>query len=272
MLVLAAGRSSELDALLSEAIEFEDLKYGPDPATNLPEEDARNHLAYLTTESQVLLHHTAEALVRLFLGHAELPLCPWFECARLTKFWEFRDKAAKLAAADDKDTRDAISNVFLGEPEADLDEDKRDGLEATIRLLRALIGRLASDKGIYNSAKHGMTIFPSQAHVLVRSQEGDVVLNASGPSIAYLEFEKRDGGIAWHEKTTWLSIRQALYLTELTISQMDLLWGIAKARYLNESQDGLRIVTQEAVKDALRPAPSHGLTNLRRFIAFENRG
>lgn len=276
LLALAAGRSDDLDSLLIDGVEYEGLQYRLDPDEDVaedPEAEKKARLAYLTTESQVLLHHAAEALIRLFLGHAELPICPWFECARLINFREFRDEASRLSKNLDQKTRDQISNVFIGEPEADLDHDeKRAGLEGTIRLIQILANRLIQDKGIYNSAKHGMTVFPSEAYAIVKDNEGTPIVEGSGPSIAYLEFEKRNGGIAWYEKTTWVSIQQAMHLTELATNQIHLLWGVARARYLNESPSGLRVVTPDAVKAALEEMrPQGAMINFRRFIAFENR-
>jgi hypothetical protein len=271
LLALAAGRSADLDALLIDGVEYEGLHYKLEAdADRDGDADSKAELAFLTTESQVLLHHAAEALIRLFLAHAKLPACPWIECARLVDFRKFHAKMEMLTKTLDQDARDDFGNVFIGEPEAALNEDKRSGLEASIKLVQVLARRLTADKKIYNAAKHGMTVFPSQAYAAVKSEEGAVVVEGSGASIAHMEFERRDGGIAWYEKTTWVSIQQAMWLTELAVGQIDLLWGVAKARYLNETPAGLRVITVEAIDAAFEQMrPSGAMINFRRFIAFE---
>src|SRR5690348_10436328 len=45
------------------------------PETAAEREDA--HSRFLVAESQVLLHHTAEALLRMYLAHETYPACPW---------------------------------------------------------------------------------------------------------------------------------------------------------------------------------------------------
>ena len=44
--------------------------------------------AYVTTESEVLLHHAAEALLRLFLAHRGWPVCPRLEGCRPARLCE----------------------------------------------------------------------------------------------------------------------------------------------------------------------------------------
>jgi hypothetical protein len=55
---------------------------------------------YIAAESQVLLHHAGEALVRFALGHLDGPRCPWFEIASLTDFRVFKQAAGELAAVE----------------------------------------------------------------------------------------------------------------------------------------------------------------------------
>ena len=55
------------------------------------------HVAFLVTESQAVLHHVSEALIRLFLAHADGGDCPWMEVAALRNFSKFKQEVAVLA-------------------------------------------------------------------------------------------------------------------------------------------------------------------------------
>jgi hypothetical protein len=70
-LMLVAGRPGDLLGLLKEGVEYGRIRSQAD--TNA-EVDAAGIDRYVTVESQVLLHHVAEALIRLFLAQISVVL------------------------------------------------------------------------------------------------------------------------------------------------------------------------------------------------------
>jgi hypothetical protein len=86
-LVLVAGRAGDLLGLLKEGVEYGRIQAKADTDAEV---DAADIARYVTIESQVLLHHAAEALIRLFLAHVGNPPCPWFELSAETDFGNFK--------------------------------------------------------------------------------------------------------------------------------------------------------------------------------------
>lgn len=248
LLVLAAGKPDELARLLAEGVEYDELIARIDLTDGDDPEGERLHLAFLVTESQVLLHHTSEALLRLFLGHSGSPPCPWVECATFLDFRAFRRVVAELAKATwPQSRRDDVSRVFLGcDPRAD-DPEWEAAATASERLVRLLAVRINQDASLYNSAKHGMTVIGSNAAVRIGVEGGEGGFGTEGPSIAFLESVSKDGQRVWRETTQWFSIRQALWLTSLAITQIDALWDVAKAVYLDAEVAGVELVTPAGI-------------------------
>jgi hypothetical protein len=80
-LVLIAGKSGQLDELLAQGVTLGRLKAGGAPTPDLTEhqraEAEQDRERFVIAEAEVLLHHAAETLLRLYLAHEGLPPCPW---------------------------------------------------------------------------------------------------------------------------------------------------------------------------------------------------
>jgi hypothetical protein len=258
LLALAAGRPSELVTLLEAGVEYEGLRFtreGSLATEGNPNLDA----AFLVTESQVLLHHASEALIRLFFGHADLPPCPWLECADFRGAAAFRKEVDRLASSLwPAQLKEAVADVFLGGTPDEVPAAWSETAESAERLLRVLAKRLNEDAHMYNSTKHGMAVLSGDSSVAVLSEEGQHVAGGSGPSVSFLESIKRPGGDeVWSLTTNWFSIQQAMFLTSLAITQMEALWQVARVRYVDADLAGMPMVTKEAIDAALfemRPA------------------
>jgi len=258
LLALAAGRPSELITLLEAGVEYEGLHFTREES-HAPEGNPNLDAAFLVTESQVLLHHASEALIRLFFGHADLPPCPWLECADFRGAAAFRKEVDRLASSLwPTHLKEAVADVFLGGTPAEVSADWSETAETAERLLRVLATRLNEDAHMYNSTKHGMTVLSGDASVAFLSEEGEHIAGGSGPSVSFLESRKRPGSeVVWSQTTKWFSIQQAMLLTNLAITQMEALWQVARARYVDADLAGVAMVTKEAIDTALfemRPA------------------
>lgn len=265
LLMLAAGRPADLERLLADGVEYDELTARIELDEAEDPEGERLHLAFLVTESQVLLHHTSEALLRLFLGHAGRPPCPWVECATLLDFRVFRREVADLTNRRWPPARRAdVSRVFLGCEPRDEDAAWEGAVNASERLLRLLAARLNDDANLYNSAKHGMTVIGGTAAVAVGLEGGEATFGTDGPSIAFLENVWKDKQRVWRETTRWFSIRQALWLTSLAITQIDALWNVAKAVYTGADVKGVELVTNEGI-DIVTTGRFADHTSINRF-------
>jgi hypothetical protein len=82
LLGLRAARSDELADVIGDGFVWGKLHIGGGDDEDLSEDEEETRLTrFVITESQVLLHHTSETLIRMFLAHAGRPQCPWLEMA-----------------------------------------------------------------------------------------------------------------------------------------------------------------------------------------------
>jgi hypothetical protein len=103
----------------------------------------------------VVLHQTAEAVIRLFLAHADAPECPWLEVAMRTDFAKFKEdvEAWILAPGGEGLVRDAVGRVFTGSQSrphnggGDWDQ----GVDNLVRFIRRFAEIWLSDATAYNS-------------------------------------------------------------------------------------------------------------------------
>lgn len=276
LLGLRAARSDELADVIGDGFVWGKLHIGGGDDEDLNEDEEETRLTrFVITESQVLLHHTSETLIRMFLAHAGRPQCPWLEMAALMDFKTFRAQVSELAASSwPRALRDDVANVFLGgtstaEPAPWWDET----VDACVQLLQMLARRLNADSNLYNGAKHGMTLIPGEGSLGVFDEAGTPVTGSNGTQLVYLERERVDRGeFKWHQTTRWLNPQQAIWMTTLAISQIEALWTVARWHYLDQPYEGLNLVTAEALDAAVNGFPKPGsITQFRQVIGVERR-
>jgi hypothetical protein len=270
LLYLYAAKPDELGELLGGGLVYEQIFIeaeagGADVATQ-----DRRRKAFISTESEILLHHAAEALIRLFIGHAEHRECPWLGCASMRSFPEFNAAVSDIAAGRYPHFAEQVRYVFL--PFEDVTPpDRAAALTGIQRLLRMLARRLEEDRNLYNAGKHGMAVIPRDADFAVGTDLDNLRSMGSGPSFAFLEWVKKDKQIVYSLRTSWVDIQTTMLLTELTIEQMQTLWRIAQARYVGAPIDGdLQGVSVEGL-DALGSGRSTtgGIRSFSRAVATE---
>jgi hypothetical protein len=273
LLLLAAGNPDEVEAMLTAGVRYEGVV--SQPVGHSTDDVGDAHLAYLITESQALLHHASEALARLFLAHADSPPSPWLEVARLREPSAFKAKAEHLAeplwtAEED----DFVWTVFFGtKPEAPSGV-QRDSHAAVTRLLKHLAKRLLQDSSLYNAVKHGMAVLSAETGMSLSDDETGASFGHRGSSVAFLEASGwQDRERTWTLKRRWVSIRQAMWLAQLAISEIDALWAVARARYRGAALDGVQAVTPEAVESGISGdmADRGGITSFSIVVAVEQR-
>lgn len=296
-LTLLALRRAKPDALADAArdgILWGQLWIASDDESNadMPEgyEDAAQ-TRFIATESQVLFHHTAEALLRMLLAHEGSPECPWLRIAGQKNHRAFRIAVAELAKSSWQDERtDRVAEVLMGGvPEKPTPEwiEHRDN---AIRLIRILAARLNDQSSLYNAAKHGLTMIGGAAsiHLVPAAQNPDEpefdpaapsaqiinergVVGANGINAVYLEREgQAKTGYTWHHVTRWFSPEETALLTHVALILMDAIWAVAKVRYLKHAPpDRMRWINGD-VFDALGKIKRGGpIQTWRRQVATE---
>ncbi len=294
LLALRAAKPEALTDAAGDGILWGQLWFAGDDEANadMPEgyEDAAR-TRFIATESQVLFHHTVEALLRMLLAHEGSPECPWLRIAAQKDPGAFRVAVAELAESSWPQERTArVAEVLMGGVPKEPTPEWIEHRDNAIRLIRMLAARLNDQSTLYNAAKHGLTMIGGTAsiHFVPAAQSPDEpefdpaapsakvinergVVGANGINAVYLEREgKAKTGYTWHHVTRWFSPEEAAPLTHVSLILMDALWTVAKVRYLDHAPPAQVQWINGEVFEALRKIERGGpIQTWRRQVATE---
>ena len=245
LLLLAAAKPRELDDMLAKGFSYGEITV-QQQESEPTDEDAASLQAFISTEAEVLLHHASEALLRLYLAHAEGQPCPWLECAGLTSFSVFKKRVTQLR--DEPIPAEHVSRVFLGRVSDGSDDAAKAHIDAMGRFLRLVAKRLLSDGHLYNSAKHGLAVLSGPASLAITNDQTGESFGGGGPSLSFLEIEtKENKDRIWYRTTRWIDAEQTMMQAHWVITAMLNLWQIARIRYTDAEIKGVQVLTTEAV-------------------------
>jgi hypothetical protein len=261
-LMLTAGRAEDLDRLMDEGLSFRGLKTGtkngplPEPASgnSLGEERAKAAEHFVTAEAEVLFHHTAETLLRLYLAHefqpGNAPPCPWLEISRERSFSAYKAKVAARFGSEtdpaDPELLNAVARVFHlvddptkltgGEP-VPMDE-WRASVANIEGYLRGFAGEFLKRAPLYNAAKHGLALRADEGAMKL----GDgALIKAEGPMIQVLEVRDAGGRPRWAMAHHFVKPDRQMALTYIAIELIERLWETARIRYLPDRPDQFQV-------------------------------
>lgn len=206
-------------------------------AARLDEPGLARHVAI---ESQLILHHVAEAVLRMYIGHGDDPDCPWLRIASETNFRSLKDRvAAWKSRAPLLDHRAAW--VFIGSAEAPDGQDINVWRKAA-QNVTAFLHKFASiwieQSHLYNSLKHGMAVTAGENVIQISADGGAFLRLVDGMAIEYLESEPwADGRRSWRLTTQWISTQEALDLSGAGCRMLESAWELARWRYLDSTDD-----------------------------------
>ena len=256
MLLLAAGASDALLKIAESGVTVGRLQYELKLTDDERGVDAENRSRFVIAESEVLLHHVSETLLRLYLAHEPLPACPWLDVARVRAPAKFKRQVEErfLRDLDRAERRRRVALVFFGsddpagvspQPSQSDWDDGADNIEAFL----CHFAHHFLEADIYNSLKHGLAVRPGDAKVQLGDGE---LLKAEGPSIEYLSVrESTDGRRRWCRSTTWIDVDRSISLVFLATRLIESLWGIARARYTGELPESIGLWTKPKLEDVM---------------------
>ena len=242
------------------------------PVERISEREFRNDVDFFVApELQILLHHIAEVLLRVYLAHEGRPQSPWVELSATRAPGKFkRDVQRRVGPELDSSV---VAEIVYGTPDRaeiakmPIHGSVDDVLHSVVRLLREAAGCFLVGGGLYNAAKHGLVIAPGRFELKVEF-EGDPVpdldlgLDIAGPTIDYLEFNGReDGSEKWRHTTEWLDIEKDLTLAYLWTMLIRSIWSVGRARYLGHPTFGVFAVSPEHLDGVL----DRGESRVRKF-------
>lgn len=239
-----------------------------------PDDDERER--YIATEAEMIVHHAAEMILRMFFAHVEAPDCPWLGMASSTSFADFKKKVDQaLTGGFD---RDNIAIVFFGgENPRDAairatDEEFQDAVEGLRLLLRCSAHRLLSESFLYNAAKHGLTTVQlDDSTKMTYKTEVDEIQIHAGRMLTYLHKPATPNapkdGPKWHISMTGALPDQDLAVATMIYHGLQNLWQVARRRYT--AQSGQVILFTTASVESCIYAPVTNSLNLIRTMVME---
>ena len=244
-LSVVGGATEAFRDILVEGVEFGgtnlQLTYTEQPDVTAPysdnnrEDTERDY--FVRIESHHLKHLAIETLLRLYLGHIGVPLCPWVEMSKVT--YDFKQRVEQqIISAESEELQGDIRQIMLGLPRSSesLTEEQRDrDLSKELAEVLCLFATDWLDEAkSYNATKHGLTAVPGAAEFSIGPQGEEPVSIASGDSLAHLVHSKWDRHTAsrqWSRVTRWITIKYAVTTVVLVRSMIQALWSVARAQY-----------------------------------------
>ncbi|WP_353828211.1 hypothetical protein [Agromyces sp. SYSU T0242] len=267
-LVLTVSDTVDHDLLWSQEINYRDMRMSGVVI------DRAKLDQYATLESTVLLHHSCETMLRLYLAHAFRAECPWIQLSSLISAREFKLAIRELGRELDDPVRQAdVLEVFsyASDPSGfpGLSEEAwtshRDGL---VRLLRVAIEEVGSAANAYNAAKHGLAVGPGETAISIGPAGGAPMFTMNGPSLSYLEMSNGKRGRHWQMTSRWVDPLRNMGLTFLVKERIKGLWNVARLfRGLSTEPPRLYPIELEHVESLLRQGRGSGGTSFSEHIA-----
>jgi hypothetical protein len=238
-LYLWLGNPEGMNDLIRSGVKFDEMAISQTESPDAEDQQEQQRSAVI--ESEVLLHHTAETLVRLYLIHSRLPPCPWLELSRERDFGKFKKEVKNLQARLDSGEEDErIHQVFHINADAE-----RTGLSPTptkeawddaARNLARFLAFYAGyflDSAPYNAAKHGLAMTAGEHGVeLGVGTDREPFLSRRGPAIEYLKVtQERGARPRWEREVKWIRSKRAIPLIYLGCDFIEGVWNIGAGRY-----------------------------------------
>lgn len=269
LLVLGARPEAVMDVLKSE-VTYDGIVAQVSDDTEIEPSSLRQ---YVAMESQVLLHHAAEAVLRLFLGHRDDVACPWLEIAADRDFARFKSRVDEeiIKPRRTGDLEGEVMWVFLGHrqppPEADAEEWQSPAMNLT-KFLRVLADRWLSEATVYNAIKHGLAIVPGEAVIQFAPEGGEMIRLGDGATVELLTSTPwKRGSREWSLTTRWLDVGGSLALVQVAQQMIDSLWYVARFRYANGEGGGRLFFPTDLSPTDLRGARGPIQTFSRRILS-----
>jgi hypothetical protein len=233
------------------------LKYTADDDEEPDPREAEDREQFVFAESEVLLHHVSETLLRLYLAHEGAPPCPWLEIARVRGAGQFKRMVSKRFADElpPEERRQRVGEVFFGSAErtAIKPNPPQEQWEKSLDNIEAFLTHYARhflDADIYNALKHGLAVRPGPA--AMQLGDGDLI-KAEGPAIEYLTLgENSEGKRRWFHTTHWIEVDSALAFISIAQRLMESIWTLARFRYLGEKPELLVAWTKPEYAEVIR--------------------
>lgn len=185
--------------------------------------------SFIAIETEILLHHSAETLLRFVHAHSDITPCPWVRMAGLTTFTTFKDWVrADVLDASQNDLAELCRRIFAVDPNSAAN------LDAYTRYLRLYARHfLAADS--YNAAKHGMGLHGGNRRMHIEIDDRRL-FERDGTSLSWLATWPRSDARQpprWTRVSSLFDVDAAITLIATATDLMRSIWLRGRQRHLD---------------------------------------
>jgi hypothetical protein len=273
-LAAAAGKPDRFIDLFEVAFTVGDgFKIGGGGQSPAPEAVQR----FAAVDSEVLLHHAAETVLRAYLTFASHPDAPWLDIAAQRQAREFKEKVRRRFRAKPVTSHDLDQTAVLllgGEEPPEDETSYEDWRRATMNIesfLREFANHWLDEAHTYNSLKHGLVARSGEHSIRIEAAEGgSAVFELEGVTLAVVESERRDDkSIEWFLATKWIDVERNLALVWIATRLLRAAWAIAGVSYGHASPDPVELwYPVDLTPDHLKRKDAHAV-RLRRSLIIQ---
>jgi hypothetical protein len=231
----------------TQTFRFGEFELTVTPATQADPADQRARDQYVLIEAEMLLHHLAETLLRLYIGHVDAPRVPWLTMDAIRGPGDLKGRVKRLIADNNAESlRRGAGFVWLG----DAEQATVEWVAATTTLAGYLnyFGHLFLDRApVYNAAKHGLAVQAGDSRLSI---SGIPELTQEGPSLAWLASDLKEGVQHLVVRNQWVDHQRELALFSVGCDLINGLWAVGRTRYVGWPAP-VEVKIPEAVNDVL---------------------
>lgn len=278
-LLLSASHGLEMVQLLEQGVHvgvFSMSVEGEAVSDQLDEEQKEDQDAFVTLETEVLLHHVSETLLRLYLAHENSPPCPWISISRERSPRRFKKRVSGLLdRLHTPEGEDGLVRLLLGPADRaafsnpSFSEREWRELIDNSRLWLSWFARYILDGDVYNAAKHGLAVHSKRSGTKV-AIDGKDLMEAAGPALEFLHSVRLDGeeDRKWQRTTKWVHWDRLFGAIHIACQLIERLWTVARWRYREEEKLKLEVRVFATPSALLRPE-GMDLTKISRSLGFD---
>ncbi len=256
-LYLWLGNPEGMYGLMGEGVTFDEMSIkASDESPDDEDEDERRR--FTAIELEVLLHHVSETLLRLYLVHAQLPICPWLEVSRERDFRKFKKQVEGLRGRLRKgDESVRIHQVFhINDDRSAIkptpDQATWDEAAANIAKFLDFYASCFLDSSSYNAAKHGLALTAGDHGIhLGTGSDDEPFLSRDGQAIEYLAIKQDNERAKWARELKWIMPKQAIPMIYVGCNLIEAIWNIGAGRYGIKEPDELKLFNRPEFDDVI---------------------
>lgn len=275
-----AGKAAELDELFKDGIVLgQDLRMSAGRLERPGPEDLERFVA---VDSEILLHHASETVLRAYFAFTSSPDAPWLEVASERGAGKFKRKVRERFVARSRtfsEDLDQSALVFLGSrrPRQEAGPSYEDWRRATTNIekfIRDLAEHWLEEAPTYNALKHGLVADASVQSLTFHYEEATPSpYSLEGIAIEIAESDLLpDHSVEWFLTTKWVNVEQNLMRIWIASRLLQAAWQIGSHAYGRPVPGGAHVwFPVDFTPELLQPTKPVHWARLRRSLVIQVR-